>query len=56
MNMMKREVFLMRYFLMRLPIVSLGLLRDSRTQGWGTTKYISKEIRGQRKERRNRKK
>jgi hypothetical protein len=45
--MMRREVFLMRYFPMRPPIVSLGLLRDSRTQGWGATKFISEEIRGQ---------
>jgi hypothetical protein len=46
--MMRREVFLMRYFPMRPPIVSLGLfIHDSRTQGWGATKFISREIRGQ---------
>jgi hypothetical protein len=27
--------------------VSLGLLCDSRTQDWGATEFISKEIRGQ---------
>jgi hypothetical protein len=27
--------------------VILGLLCDSRTQDWGTTNFISKEIRGQ---------
>jgi hypothetical protein len=37
----------MRYFPMRPPIVSLGLLRDSRTQGWGAIKFISREIREQ---------
>jgi hypothetical protein len=26
--------------------VSLGLLNDYRTQDWGTTKFISEEIRG----------
>jgi hypothetical protein len=29
--------------------VSLGLLSDSRTQGWGTTKFILREIREQRR-------
>jgi hypothetical protein len=47
MNMMRREVFLMRYFPMRPPIVSLGLLCDNRAQDWGTTRFISEEIRGQ---------
>jgi hypothetical protein len=36
--------------------VSLGLLCDSRTQDWGTTRFISKEIREQKMRRRNRKK
>jgi hypothetical protein len=34
-------------FPMRPPIVSLGLLCDSRTQDWEATRFISKEIRGQ---------
>jgi hypothetical protein len=36
--------------------VSLGLLCDNRTQGWGTKKYISDEIREQGVRWRNRKK
>jgi hypothetical protein len=30
-------------------LVSLGLLSDSRTQEWGTTRFISREIREQRR-------
>jgi hypothetical protein len=48
------NVFKAWYCLMHLPLqsndvsgVSLGLLRDSRTQGWGSKKFISREIRGQ---------
>jgi hypothetical protein len=36
--------------------VSLGLLCDSRTQDWGTTKFYFKRIKGTRKGRKNRKK
>jgi hypothetical protein len=32
---------------MRPPIVSLGLLSDNRTQDWGTTRFISEEIKRQ---------
>jgi hypothetical protein len=37
----------MRYFPMRPPIVSLGLLSDNRTQDWGTKRFISEEIKRQ---------
>jgi hypothetical protein len=36
--------------------VSLGLLCDSRTQEWGTTRFISNEIKEQGMRRKNRKK
>jgi hypothetical protein len=56
MDMMRGEVFLMRYFPMRPPIVSLGLLSDYRTQDWGTTKFYFKRNKGTRKKRKNGKK
>jgi hypothetical protein len=46
MNMMRREVFLMRYFPMRPPIVSLGLLCDNRAQDMrGTNLYFRERMR-----------